>query len=333
MKIRLLLLLPAVALAFSAFSQDLHYSQFYLNPLHLTPAATGIFKGDLRASALYRSQWKNVPVAYETFSGAAEWKVARRQHNQVSLGFLLQKDRAGDGGLSWLQVGATLGVAHAINENNVVALGFGLAMMQRSIDLSRLKFKNQWDGDLYDPSMPSGESFNSNSGLAPTLSAGLQWHYAPEDTRSQFDLGSGIAHLNKSVVSLGDFDNQLPYRISFFLNTIWQIQTRYDLVFVSEMQNMETAREWLIGGGIRRILTTGIANETILQGTVSCRFGDAIIPALQLERNNWTLGISYDANISAFETATRGRGGIEIAVIWRRIPVPPMKTVKSCPVF
>lgn len=322
-----------VGLSATAPAQDLHYSQFYLNPMHLTPASTGVFKGDLRVAALYRSQWKNVPVAYETFSGAVEWKALERQNNTVSVGFLLQNDQAGDAGLSWLQLGASVGVARALNENHSISVGLGLNFVQRSFDINALTFKNQWNGDAFDPGLSSGESFNKTSGLAPALTTGLQWHFEQTDSRTQADIGWGMAHINRPLVSLGDFDVMLPRRISFYGNLISQLNARHDLVLCAEWQQMAKARELVFGAGIRRILTTGLANSTVLQLTLSHRFHDAIIPALQVERNNWTLGLSYDWNTSDFDMATRGHGGIEIAVIWRRIPVPAVKTVKSCPIF
>ncbi len=322
-----------IATALSSAAQDLHYSQFYNNPMHLSPSATGIFKGDLRAAALYRSQWKNVPVAFETYSGSIEWKTLQRARNALSIGLQLQNDKAGDAGLSWLQVGANIGVVQALNQNNALSVGFGLALAQRSFDISRLTFKNQWGGDVFDPGLPTGESFIPASGLAPTLSAGLQWHFEQSDTRTKIDIGGGLAHFNKPVVSLGGIGGALPVRISCFANAYWQVQTRLDLVFINEWQQMSSAKELVFGAGIRQILTSGLANETSAQFTLAHRLGDAIITAVQIDRNNWTLGLSYDWNTSAFDNATRGRGGIEIAVIWRRVPVPVLTTVKSCPVF
>jgi type IX secretion system PorP/SprF family membrane protein len=314
-------------------AQDLHFTQFYLHSLALTPAATGMFHGDLRASAIYRSQWRNVPVAYETFGAAADWKCLERQNNLVSVGFLLEQDKAGDGGLSWFQAGATASVAHALNDQHALSLGFGLSVAQRQVNIGALSFKNQWNGDAYDPNLSSGESFNRNSSLVPTLAAGVQWHFVQNESRTRMDVGGGVSHVNKPVVSLGDFDEKLDRRISFFENAILQIHERHDLVIFSSWQQMAKAKELLFGAGIRRILTTGIANETAVQFSCGLRMGDAILPAIQVERNNWTVGLSYDVNISAFETATRGRGGMEIAVIWRRIPVPLPNAVKSCPVF
>lgn len=333
MIMRISFIILCLALQTAAFGQDLHYSQFYLNPIQLNPAATGMFKGDLRAAALYRSQWRQVPVAYQTYTGAFDWKAMQKAHNQLSVGFLLQNDEAGDAGLSWLQLGATVAVAHSLGEKQAISAGFGLGFVQRGFSINGLTFKNQWGGDAFDPNLPTNEHFNQSSGLAPSLSAGLHWQFAQTDSRSRIDVSSGIVHLNKPVVSLGDFDNYLSRRISFFANGIWQVHSLYDVAFFSSWQKMGTAQELLFGGGIRRILTSGLANETVLQLSMAYRQGDAIIPAIQLERNSWTVGISYDVNVSAFDAATHGRGGIEIAVNWRRIPVPIIKTVKSCPVF
>jgi hypothetical protein len=96
---------------------------------------------------------------------------------------------------------------------------------------------------------------------------------------------------------------------------------------------MATAREILVGAGYRRILTTGTANHTAVQLALAGRIKDALIPSIQVDRNNWTLGLSYDFNISSFNNATRGRGGMEIALVWNRIPVPMFNNTRTCPVF
>lgn len=313
--------------------QDLHYSQGPLNLMAMSPAAAGMFQGDLRASAVYRSQWQQVPVAYRTFSGAADWKAIQRGANQLSFGAMLQHDQAGDAGLSWLQLGMNFGVAHALDEDQKLSIGFGVAMIQRSFNIRNLTFKNQWGGDTFDPGLPTGENFNQASGLAASLSAGLHYQFRTTESRTGLDFGGGIFHWNQPVVSLGDFAYQTPYRISSYLNADFQIHYLYDLVFFNQWQKMAEARELLIGAGIRRVLSSGLANDTKLQLALAYRFGDALVPSVQLERNNWLIGVSYDWNTSRFNTATNGRGGIEIAVIWKRIPVPVLKTVKSCPPF
>lgn len=328
------LMLPFICLVCGYVrGQDLHYAQFDLNPMQLNPAAAGVFQGDLRAALQYRSQWQQVPVAYKTYSGSFEWRIEQGRNSQFGLGLQLQQDKAGDAGLSWTQAGMNVSVGRIVFSNNLLAAGFGIALLQRKFDIGGLTFQNQWGGDYFNPDLPTGEHFNRTSGLAPSLSAGLLWHGRASQSRSEWTLSGGAAHLNRPVVSFDDTRNRLPERLSFFGKAYAQINTLYDLVLLGEYQQMTKARETVLGAGVRRILSTGIANETSVQFTLSFRLHDALIPAIQVERNNWLAGISYDCNLSPFNTATRGRGGIEIAAIWRRIPVPPPKTIISCPPF
>lgn len=322
-----------LSLPMFCFGQDLHFSQYYLHPMDLSPAACGIFEGDLRISAAYRSQWRSVPVNYQTFMGSVDWKAFEKGNNLVSLGLLFDRDEAGDAGLSWLQIQPTVALAHALGEQHVLSVGFGLAFVQRSFDIGALTFKNQWGGDVFDPGLPSGENFNASSKLAASLSTGLLWFYRQNDSRTEMTLGTALAHANRPVVSLGDFSERLAFRTSTFLSSYWQLGERNDLFLSAAYQQMAKARELVFGTGLRYILSTGLANESSVQGSISCRIGDAIVPAVQFSRNNWTIGLSYDINISAFNEATNGKGGIEIAAIWRRVPVPEFKTVKICPVF
>jgi type IX secretion system PorP/SprF family membrane protein len=314
--------------------QDLHFSQFYHHPMQLNPASTGIFKGNLRAAGLYRAQWQSVPVNYQTFAAAVDWKALRRDKDLLAVGFSLANDQAGDAGLSWTQVGATASVAHALGASQAISAGFGISVAQRAFDISGLTFKNQWAGDVFDPSRPTKEPFGARGNFFPSLSAGLNWHFERPESRTRLDIGAGATHLNRPVVSLGDFEGErLPLRVTFCANASLQMQKLLDAVFFAAAQEMARSREIIFGGGIRRVLTTGIANETAVQATLALRIGDALVPAVQVERNAWTIGLSYDWNISEFEVATGGRGGIEIAAVYRLVPVPPLKTVRACPIF
>lgn len=311
-------------------AQDLHYSQFYLNPTHMSPALTGIFRGDLRAAGSYRSQWKSVPVSYQTFSGTVDWKTLKRDANLLSLGFQVQHDGAGDAALTWTQIGAMASVAHALGEHHALSAGAGLAFAQRSFDLSKLKFKNQWSGDLFDAALPTGENFDKNSGFAPTLSAGINWHYEPGDSRTRLDAGIGGFHLNQPNLNFrDDADRRLPVRLALVLNGAYQMGEFTDAVAFGAGQQMGEAREIVLGGGLRRVLSEYAA----VQFTLATRLGDALIPAFQVEWQNWVAGLSYDWNTSDFEIATNKRGGFEIAVVYRTLPVLPVKSFKSCPIF
>jgi type IX secretion system PorP/SprF family membrane protein len=315
-------------------AQDLHFSQFYHNPQQHNPAQTGMFEGDLRAAALYRSQWTTVPVNYRTFAGAVDWKASRWKTNLLSVGLLVEHDRAGDAALTWTQVGATVAVAHAVGAGQALSAGFGLGLAQRSFDIGGLAFRNQWTGDVYDPSLPTGETFNRTSGLSPTLSAGLAWLWQPAGSRRRLTAGLGAFHLNRPAVGFhDDTELRLPMRFALQAQAAWPVGPRFDLVGFVLAGQMASAREVVAGGGVRMPWTTGSGAFSALQFTLATRTGDALIPALQLEYQSWTVGVSYDWNRSAFEAATDGRGGVEVAVVYRPLPVPPLKNFKACPIF
>ncbi len=225
-------------------------------------------------------------------------------------------------------------MARALNENQALAVGASLAFVQRAFDLGKLTFKNQWTGDVYDPAAASGEALGASSGFVPTLSAGLLWHYGPADTRTHLDAGLGMTHINRPVISFrDDAEAKLPMRFNLLLNGAWQLSDALDLVGFGSAQQLGSSREIVAGAGLRRALITGPVNPTAVQFSLAMRLADAIIPAIQLERNGWTVGLSYDFNISGFKTVTQRRGGVEIAVVYRQLSVPPVKIFKSCPIF
>ncbi len=312
-------------------AQDIHFSQTYMNPQHQNPALTGIFEGDQRASIQYRSQWETVPVQYRTIAAGFESKIMARTANMLSAGLLLQRDQAGDGGLSWTQVGLHINAAHALSTQQILSVGLGAAMVQRKVDISGLTFNNQWDGDIYDPSRPSNETLNNNTGIKASIFAGVNWHFRlQQNSRTVVDAGVSAAHLNRPNLSFKeDGINQLPIRYLTYAQSYIQANEQLDYLVFAQLQWMQKAMNPLVGAGIRYWLTDEYAFQTAL----ALRTGDAVIPSVAIQRKQWTVGLSYDVNISQFKVATNRRGGFEIAVIYTAAPVKPIKEMKVCPVF
>ncbi|MEZ4924560.1 MAG: type IX secretion system membrane protein PorP/SprF [Crocinitomicaceae bacterium] len=80
----------------SALAQDIHFSQFYMNPVYLNPALTGNHDCNYRFSANQRSQWRSVSRPYNTIAMSAEnrdgWILPGMYH-----GVNIFHDAAGDG--------------------------------------------------------------------------------------------------------------------------------------------------------------------------------------------------------------------------------------------
>lgn len=329
------LLLPAVCcLVASAGAQDLHFSQPYMNPLAVNPALTGVFEGPWRAMAAYRDQWSSVPVAYRSITAGADAKLWKKDRQMASGGLLLAHDKAGDLGLRWFQAGISGAYTRALGNSHALSAGAGIALLQRSVDYSDLRVKNQWDGELYNSALPTREFLASATGTSMSLSAGLNWRVQAQGTRSRLDVGFAGSHLNRPELSFEDnAPFELPVRWTAALNGALQVGASTDLVGYGLWQGMQKAGETLAGAGVRQVITTGAGNYTAIQLSVGLRAGDALIPAVQIERNDWIFGFSYDVNTSDFDVATNKRGGVELALMYRMLPVPPVKTFKACPIF
>lgn len=316
-------------------AQDLHYTQVGLQPLHYNPARTGVFQGDWRACAAYRSQWTSVPVDYFTSTTTIEGKVWRREGATLNASLQVQRDQAGDAGLRWSLAGMAVSVVKAISRRQAVSAGIGTGVAWRSVDVSKLTFKNQWTGDLFDPGRPSGESLNKSSDPAPSISAGLNWHIERGGTnRSVLDVGAGGFHLNRPFVHFQDDTPwRMPVRWAIVTEGIWQYNDPTDVVFHTLIQQMGRQKVLLMSGGVRRWLSLTETQRTAIQTSLGWRVGDALLPAVQIVYNQWTIGVSYDVNISNFRVATGMRGGFELAAVYKPMTPLPVNVRKTCPIF
>src|SRR5690606_37585034 len=83
-----------------AFGQDIHFSQYYANPLYMNPALTGSFYGDFRAAVNYRNQAFTVSnTPYVTYSGSFDIAPLKKKmrHDVFGVGMLVYNDKAGNG--------------------------------------------------------------------------------------------------------------------------------------------------------------------------------------------------------------------------------------------
>src|SRR5258705_14000266 len=106
MRIRIVILIFFIQVAGSNIlkAQDLHFSQFFNNPLLTNPANTGFIPdADYRLGASYRNQYSNImAVPYKTMSifGDAQGFRKRIETGWVGLGGFLLRDVAGTGSLT-----------------------------------------------------------------------------------------------------------------------------------------------------------------------------------------------------------------------------------------
>ncbi|MFK7937030.1 MAG: PorP/SprF family type IX secretion system membrane protein [Saprospiraceae bacterium] len=319
-------------------AQDIHFTQFAYSPLNLNPALTGIFNGDMRFMGNYRNQWENVPVDYLNFSGAYDMNFYNQklERSLFAGGLLFNYDRAGDSRLSTTNLGLSGSYTHQLAEKHFATLGVQLAGNQRAFQLTDLRFDDQFNGESYDPSRPTQESFQNTSKFFGDVSAGLNWHFRTSK-RTNVDIGGAAYHLNTPKKSFNDDpDVQLPARYTLYGMGTFKIVDALDIFINAASQWQNPHQETTLGVGTNIHLNTGLDRELFVSLGGYLRLNnverDAIIPYFGLQYRMWHFGLSYDINLSEFNVATDRRGGPEISLNYIITKVKPLKA-KICPIY
>ncbi len=320
-------------------AQDLHFSQYYNAPIYVNPASVGVFNGDYRFVANYRSQWNSVPVPYTTFSGSIDTKLLgqKLKNDVLGLGFILNYDKAGDAELSLFQIGLSLAYTKQLNQYHFFTVGFNYTASQRSFDFSNLTFDSQYNGDIFDESLSTRENFDQTSYFYSDFSAGINYHFTQKEKKgggySYGDVGIGIFHLNHPRQNFLEDNIKLPLKLMLSTNIFININPQFDIVVrgIGMLQN--EYQEGLIGLGSKLHFSRQRSNERALGIYAYYRVNDALIPSIEIDYKAWRLGLSYDINISNFNVATNNRGGLEASLNYVITTVKPLEEQKNCPIF
>ena len=330
--------LPIVFLFFAGFThaQDIHFSQFNGSLLNISPAFTGMFPGDYRVGAIFRSQWQSVPVNYNTFSlnGETRLQPLALKKDMIGVGILFNNDRAGDAryGTTQFYVNGSYIVLAKEDSSLLISTGLNLGWGQVGFDLSKMTFDSQFDGGLYNSSMPTGESFSWQQRNFFDMNAGAALRYLHNE-KHLWTYGFGIYHVTRPRISYqGDEFSRLDNKICNYLSYITPIRPQTDIIaemlFTLQGKNYE-----LIPHASLRYHINPDEARTI-QGGMALRARDAIVARLGYNHGTLQTGLSYDVNFSSFTPATNRRGGFEIFVNYI-IRVKPgfLARKRYCPVF
>jgi len=313
--ILVLLICPAAARA-----QDIHFSQFYEAPLLRNPALAGVFTGDYRIQTTFRDQWNSFTNAYRTGSLSGEYKWAVGQTNDyLTTGMEILYDKAGTAALTTTEVMPALNYHKSLSNNKAtyLALAFMGGLVEKTIDLSKVTTNSQYNGTAYDPALPNGETI-----LTPNVhyldgALGISFNTTfGEDNKNTMYAGASYYHLNRPKNSF--YENptvELDPKVVFSagVKAIFNDYTSFSIQADHSQQG--PASETIGGVMVSYRLGDDPDNPDYIFNLGSyIRWGDAIIPVVKLESNAFTVGLSYDINISTLATASENRGGFELSL-------------------
>ena len=317
-------------------AQDIHFSNWNMSPLNLNPSNAGMFAGDGRLIFNYRNQWKTVSVPYNTIGFGADFNLKKTliKKTKEAVGIIFNHDVAGDGNyqINEFKIPINHKIIFKKDTGLTIAIGLLAGISNISLDLNKLSFDAQWDGDRYNGGLFNGEGLQKQSKIYADVGFGtvIQKNISNRLTAS---IGYAINHMNQPNISFyntSDVFLRTKHSESLLLkygfSNISNIQFEY---YANQQQKF---KENIIGLSYYYHIEPK-TNTVINMGFLS-RLGDAFITTIGLQYQSTRVQVSYDYNYSSFKTATNRRGGFEISMIYiyakPKIFVP---RTRVCPIY
>lgn len=341
MKLRYLILSFFVVLIIKLDAQDVHYSYYQYAPTIISPAFTGAFYGNIRATAIHRGQWFNVGGPSEGNQGFSTTSLlvdgnlpfGFKKGDWVSLGInlLVEGNTAGifDQKRSFNGLSAAYHLSLSKKSNTVLTAGlkygkYGLAFTPNSQAQSpwSLQTGSAIEDDPDYQNQTSGANQNGNiEDSANDLMIGFMLT-TPVGKNSDMRIGISSDHflqprLKQDTTSQGPnlgVGDRLSRRINGFIQ------------FYTDLSEKLTFNPSIVYQGI------GPANNILVQSLFSYRpndvqditlnFGIGVRLADNMDVpiyvgadfKDWRVGLAFDTNVSGLTQATSNAGAYELAV-------------------
>jgi type IX secretion system PorP/SprF family membrane protein len=296
--------------------QDLHFSQFFNSPLTTNPANTGFLPdADFRVGAHYREQWKSIPVPYTTQSiyGDAQVFRDRFETGWIGLGGVLMRDVAGSGNLTSTKFYLSAAYHQMLGNTGLLSAGFNTGLSSKRIDISKFTFDNQWNGKFFDVQTPSNETFAANSMNYLDIQIGLNYAWFPSD-KMYMHTGFSVQHVNKPsetfFTQTPNYNNQIARRYIYFADAVIKVQDNLILTPTTYFSSQANATEFMLG--MHANLNMSQHGEQQLIAGMYYRGGDAFIPMVGYQWQNFRFTFSFDATTSYLKNYNNKSGATEM---------------------
>lgn len=298
-----------------ALAQDIHFSNFFTNSLNLNPAMAGYMKGRMRFNFTARDQYRTVAIPYKTFSLSADARLHQRNSPMppFGLGVVINYDLAGDAQYGSTQIALPVAMHIPINQWTI-SPALMPAIGINSLDYTKLRFPDQFDGMQYDPNWNTSEILNNTRRTFFNMNAGIMATFSPSSLYS-YTIGYAAYNMNRPNISwFNNDDTRLPMR-SLIHGMAWlQLSANFDLVPQAKMQFQRKQQEFQFGAiGITYFHHSSFYK--LLFGLFyRSKDRDAVVLTAGCNYSGFDIVFNYDINISQLRAASGGHGAMELSI-------------------
>lgn len=324
MKVRLTLFLT-VMVAFAVRAQYFQYSQYNFTDQRVNPAMVAssdyasvgfIFRDQNTGASDIGLKTSMVSVAYPFLNG-------RTGQRWSGLGLALMDDRSG-GIFATQEASLSYAINIFLSRLQFLSLGFKGLYRQRRVDLGGLYTGAQYIRDRgFDESLFNGENFGLLRSQFATFSAGLYWQQNDREGNRVAWWGISFFDLNRPQDSFSGIDNALHSTL------VASGGLRFDGQTLSFFPQFMLTRS-----SSKNVLNLGVTTSYELKpypNSVAGRVdlitnyvpGRSAILGLQLHRETFSVGFSYD--VPAGMNNPANRGAFEVALQLRRLVDPVVR--------
>lgn len=349
MRKSLLFILFVSFAAISMRAQDIHFSQFYASPLNLNPALTGVMNCTDRLTLVYRNQWASVlkSNAFNTVGVSYDRKNTVGRNDYWGFGFNLWGDRAGELNFATVspQIAASYSKKMGGSRKSAHYLSFGVegGASNRSVNFQLAKWGLQakdgtWNGNA--PSQENEANFDKSFWFGE-LSAGLLW-FSTFDEDNSFYVGGAFSHITKPNQSFLIEGVDVPLYSKITAHAGGDFAVSDQLSLVPGLVTFFQGPSFQVNGGtsLRIWLDKSRWSRQAIQFGIWARISnhwqkaletDAIILSTRLDYNQFTVGFSYDLNVSTLTPASNYNGAVEFSLGY--LICGPERRGVYCPTF
>ncbi|MEO8415056.1 MAG: PorP/SprF family type IX secretion system membrane protein [Ginsengibacter sp.] len=299
-------------------AQDLHFSQFFNNPLLTNPANTGFIPdADYRLGASYRNQYSNImAVPYKTMSIFGDAQVFRNriETGWLGLGGVILHDVAGTGSLTSTKAYASIAYHQELGLSSLVTAGFNVGWANKRIDQSKLTFPDQFDGKFFDGNVPTSVILANNNISYFDLQVGMNYAYFPTED-IYINAGYSIHHVNqpKETFFEDNVNNQISMRQIAFINGIFKVNQNVivnpNIYYTTQASSSELVL------GLNAAYNLSEHGEKQIIAGLYYRYQDAVVPMIGLEIKNIRFTFSYDVTTSTLKKFNNSLGASEFNLL------------------
>lgn len=331
------LLLLIICGAMKSNAQDIHFSQFYMSPLNLNPAMTGVMNCKNRFIANYRNQWAGAlrANAYNTYSLSYDQKNTIGREDYFGIGGTLWSDVAGESRFGTTQGRLSLSYSKKMGgyrqKASYLVIGADAGITQRRINEQDLRWPSQITSEGTCETCP-GETIPDNDFIYPDISAGILW-FSVMNKYTNWYLGAAIHHLNQPDVSYFDNTVSLYNRITLHGGGQFEMKPKISFLPFAVFMMQGPHREFNGGGSFRFALGPSRTSNQSWQIGAWYRLGiqdddptrtdngtklhsDAVILSTRFNYENFGIGFSYDLTVSGLAAASPANGAFEFSLTY-----------------